>query len=70
MPALGVRPSLAHFKWALKACQNAWEKAGTLSREEGDAVVRGAAAAVPLMFHLIRENDITPDGDCYSSAIR
>lgn len=70
MPAVGVRPVLAHFKQALRACENASERGVVLSREEAARAAAGAAKAVPTIFSLMRENEISPDDDCYSLAIR
>eukprot|EP00904_Undaria_pinnatifida_P012907 jgi/Undpi1/8747/HiC_scaffold_25.g11209.m1 len=96
MPSTGTRPSLRHFKQALKACENATQRAlrggrgsgGGGGGGEGAAVamaavgsrgggrqgweteVAGAVAAVPEIFELIREMELSPDDDCYATAMR
>ncbi|CAM9992248.1 unnamed protein product [Sphacelaria rigidula] len=71
MPAVGVKPSLAHFKHALRSCENALEGVRQSSLEGGEAsVAAAAAAAVPTVFGLMHEVEISPDDDCYALGIR
>lgn len=85
MPTMGVRPRLGHFKQALMACQRAtrrgpligegpegvpkgWE--AEAEREAGvEERAEAAVAAVPEIFRLMREMEVTPDDECYALAM-
>lgn len=79
---MGVRPRLGHFKQALMACQRAtrigpligegvpqgWE--AEAEREAGvEERAEAAVSAVPEIFRLMREMEVTPDDECYALAM-